>query len=165
MTHLYDFIEAYYIELLALLSLVVLISLILLFTNFLRTSRIIKKYKRLMRGVDNKNLESLLYNHLDSIQNGLTRIKAIELELSSLSNLLDNCIQRVGIIRYNAFEKMGGDQSFSLALLDKNGKGVVITSLYGNTSSATFAKPVINYKSSFRLSPEEEEAIERAAKS
>lgn len=164
MINFYEFIDDYFLEIIAFTFLITIVSVILLIVNIVRTSKILKKYKRLMRGVNNKNLEALLFNHLETIQEGLTRIKDIELDLSSLSKLQKNCIQRVGIVRYNAFDKMGGNQSFSLALLDDSGKGVVITSLYGNNSSATFAKPVLNCKSSIKLSPEEEEAISKAMK-
>jgi len=73
-------------------------------------------------------------------------------------------VRKVGIIRFNPFKESGGDQSFSIALLDENDNGVVITSLYGRQDNKVFAKPVRNGKSKYLLSEEERRAIEEAKK-
>jgi hypothetical protein len=71
-------------------------------------------------------------------------------------------IQKVGIVRFNPFEDVGGNQSFSIALLDGKGDGVVITSLYLKDGNRVFAKPIRGGKSEFNLSKEEIEAINLA---
>lgn len=154
--------DQYMPELVLAAAVMALLSLILVCINWLRTGKILRKYKRLMRGVDNKNLEALLYEHLANLQQGLTRLKDAELSLTELKSKLGCCIQRVGIIRYNAFEQMGGDQSYSIALMNDHGTGFVITGLYGRNASTTFAKPLHNKQSKYPLSVEETQAIERA---
>lgn len=65
-------------------------------------------------------------------------------------------VQRVQLSRYNPYDETGGDQSFSLALLDSKGNGIVVTSLHARSGTRVFAKPVILGKSSsFRFSQEE----------
>jgi Ribonuclease G/E len=71
-------------------------------------------------------------------------------------------IQKVGIVRFNPFEDVGGNQSFSIALLDGKDDGVVITSLYLKDGNRVFAKPIRGGKSEFNLSKEEIEAINLA---
>lgn len=71
-------------------------------------------------------------------------------------------VQRVGLVRYDAFEDMGGHLSFSVALLDANGNGVVITSINGRQDTRCYAKPVESWTSSHNLSEEEEQAISAA---
>jgi hypothetical protein len=71
-------------------------------------------------------------------------------------------IQKVGIVRFNPFEEVGGNQSFSIALLDGKDDGVVITSLYLKDGNRVFAKPIKGGKSEFNLSKEEIEAINLA---
>jgi hypothetical protein len=66
------------------------------------------------------------------------------------------------MVRYDAFEDMGGRLSFSAALLDDHGNGVVITSINGRTETRTYAKPIVNLKSEHNLSDEERAAIEGA---
>jgi hypothetical protein len=68
-------------------------------------------------------------------------------------------IQRFHLVRYDAFEDMGGRLSFSAALLDDNGDGLVISSINGRTETRTYAKPIRNLTSDHNLSQEEGEAI------
>lgn len=74
-------------------------------------------------------------------------------------------IQKFGIVRYDAFEEMGGRLSFSAAFLDDNGDGVVLTSINGRTETRTYAKPVKGLGSDYNLSEEERSAIATAAAS
>ena len=72
-------------------------------------------------------------------------------------------LQRFAIVRYDAFEDMGGQLSFSAALLDEHGDGLVITSINGRTETRTYAKPLHKLQSRHNLSGEEQAAIENAA--
>jgi hypothetical protein len=157
-----NFAGAYYAETIFVLALLFFISLILVILNVRRTSKIIRKYNRLMRGTDNKNLESMLFKQLDSVQSALTKIKDLELAQSELSSRLNRTAQHIGMIRYNAFDNIGSDQSFSIAVLNEYGDGFVLTSLYGRNMSTVFAKPIKGRKSSYPLTDEELEAIKRA---
>lgn len=68
-------------------------------------------------------------------------------------------IGKVGIVRFNPFEGFGGNQSFSLAMLDENDCGVAITSLFSRDGNRVYAKPIKNGESQYALSKEEKEAI------
>lgn len=71
-------------------------------------------------------------------------------------------VQKIGIVRYNPFSEVGGDQSFSIALLDGNNDGVVITSLYARDGNRVYGKPIKKGASEYSLSEEEKRAIEEA---
>jgi uncharacterized protein DUF4446 len=71
-------------------------------------------------------------------------------------------VRRVGLIRYDAFDDVGGRLSFSCAMLDERGTGVVVTSINGRQETRVYAKPVQEGASSYNLSLEEEEAIRQA---
>jgi len=71
-------------------------------------------------------------------------------------------IQKLGIVRFNPFSEVGGDQSFSIALLDGNNDGMVITSLYTRGSNRLYGKPIKAGSSQYSLSQEEKKAIELA---
>ena len=71
-------------------------------------------------------------------------------------------VQKIGIIRFNPFKETGGDQSFSIALLNGNNDGVVITSLYSRKENRVYGKPIKNSQSDYLLSEEEKKAIEKA---
>ena len=88
--------------------------------------------------------------------------KSIELSLEKLDKKISMTLQRVGLVRFNAFEDVGSDLSFALAVLDDTGDGFVISSLFGRNETRTYAKPVTGGKSGYQLSAEEKEAIRKA---
>ena len=71
-------------------------------------------------------------------------------------------VQRIGLVRFDAFPDVGGEQSFALALLDREMNGVVISNLYSRSDSRVYAKEVTGGRSQHALSDEELEAIRRA---
>ena len=101
----------------------------------------------------------------------LSQFKILEKNFSQLSQELENLkkesqfsVQKIGIVRFNPFKEIGGDQSFSIALLDGNNNGVVITSLYTRGGNRVYGKPIKAGLSEYLLSNEEKEAIEKAIK-
>lgn len=86
----------------------------------------------------------------------------IQAKLSKQEAHLTKSIQRIGLVRYKAFEDQGGDQSFSIALMDQNGDGFVITSIAGIDECRVYAKPLVKENSTYALSQEEKEAIIKA---
>jgi hypothetical protein len=79
--------------------------------------------------------------------------------------LIHSTVRHVGLLRYDAFEDVGGRLSFSCALLEDLGNGVVITSINGRQETRVYAKPVTRGNSSYNLSAEEQEAIRQALES
>lgn len=110
--------------------------------------------------IDPKNLEEIFYQ----FKNLKKDLKKISKELENLKEENKFSIQKVGVIRFNPFKDLGGNQSFSIALLDGNNDGVVITSFYSRDGNRVFGKPVRKGRSQHVLSEEEEKAIERAKK-
>ena len=86
-------------------------------------------------------------------------VVAAQQELAAISRY---ALQKFAIVRYDAFGDMGGQLSFSVALLDEHGDGVVITSINGRTETRSYAKPVRGMTSAHNLSDEEREAIAAA---
>ena len=77
-------------------------------------------------------------------------------------DLIEGAVRHVGLVRYDAFEDVGGRLSFSCAMLDDHGHGVVVTSINGRQDTRVYAKPITEGKSPHNLSIEEEEAIRQA---
>lgn len=109
-----------------------------------------------------KNLEEVLGNLIKKLEVQEKDIKKIFEEISRLDQVSKRSFQKIGVIRYNPFRDVGGNQSFSIALLDLNNNGFVITSLYGREGNRIYAKPIKNGLSEYSLSEEEKEAIQRA---
>lgn len=76
--------------------------------------------------------------------------------------LIDGSVRHVALLRFDAFEDVGGRLSFSCAMLDDHGTGVVLTSINGRQETRVYAKPVTEGASSYNLSSEEAEAIRKA---
>ncbi len=105
-----------------------------------------------------KNLKEVL-DYLKKLEENFEK-KSKEIE--NLKKKGKFSIQKVGIIRFNPFSEVGGDQSFSLALLDANDDGIVITSLYTREGNRVYGKPIQKGASEYSLSAEEKEAINKA---
>ena len=92
------------------------------------------------------------------------KLGTVTKELDSFKEDMEKAVTKVGIIRYNPFKDIGGNQSFSITLLDANDNGVVVTSHYGRDVNRIYAKPIKKGKPEYSLSQEEEQAIEKALK-
>jgi hypothetical protein len=118
-----------------------------------------------MNGLSGVSIEAVLEDCIDKLNAVIEKNEDLEYQLNSLKRNMHYCIQKVGVVRYNAFDDVGSDLCFSVALLDNNDDGVVISSLYARDSSTTYAKPIIRGKSKYALSAEEIKAIDLARRS
>lgn len=144
---------------LALVAIVIILFSILIIT--LRSiNKLENKYRKFMRGVDNKNIEELVVGYLDKIDKSNEEVKYMKELYKKLNQRLESCIQKVSIVRYRAFEDVGSDLSFSIALLDENNDGVIVTGIYGRNESTTYAKPVDRGISRYDLSQEEQQVLQ-----
>ena len=125
-----QFISLYSNEIILATFLLAIICIIMVSINSFRMRKINKRYYRMMHGMENKNLEAMLISHLDALNEGKAILKKQGQDLEAFSKQLETTIQGVAMLRYNPFDQMGGDQSFSIALLDGRGDGIVLTSLY-----------------------------------
>ena len=107
--------------------------------------------------------------HRGVLEGQSRQIQRLEATVRSLSAtnrrqeaLIERAVRHVGFVRYDAFEDVGGRLSFSCALLDDLGNGVVMTSINGRQDTRVYAKPIVEGKSQHNLSIEEEEAIRQA---
>ena len=122
-----------------------------------------KKNRDFFAGGKVSNLEELLLANTQSIK---TLDKDIQ-ELYNISNQINSLAFRgyhkIGLVRFNPFKEVGGDQSFALAILNGKNNGVTISSLYTRDSSRVYAKSIINgISEKYPLTDEEKEAIQLA---
>lgn len=151
-----DNFEGYII--LALIAIVIVLIIMLIIT-LKSLSKLENKYRRFMRGVNNKNLEELVIGYLDKIDKSKDEVDNIKKLYENLDSKLKCCLQKVSIVRYRAFEDVGSDLSFSIAMLDENNNGVIITGIYGRNESTTYAKPIDRGISRYDLSEEEKQVL------
>lgn len=138
-----------------LISLVIVETIMLLFIH--------KRYISFMKKMGNGNdLNEMLKGYLKEVESIKKDNSEIKGYYTKLDQDIASCIQKVGMVRYNAFKDVGSDLSFAIALLDGNDNGVVFNGIYGSEYSNIYAKPIKNKESSYQLSQEEEYAIEIA---
>lgn len=142
--------------------LIILILFVMNLSNRKKTRKMAAKYNRFMNGLSGASMEEVLDDCINKVNGVIDKNKEIEYELNTVKRNMLYCLQKVGVVRYNAFDNVGSDLSFSIALLDNNDDGVVISSLYSRETSSTYAKPVIGGKSKYPLSAEEIKAIDNA---
>ena len=124
--------------------------------------RVRRMFRVFMTGSDSKNLEESLLEMSRRVV-GLEEDRSIQgKSLRELERKLSYAVQRVGMVRFNAFSDAGGELSFAVAMLDVEGNGVVLSSIYGRAEARVYGKSVIRGKTSMHLSAEEQSAIEQA---
>ena len=124
-----------------------------------RQQRLLGQYQHLMTGTSGGNLESILNDHISEVRGLVERVTAVEQEVRSLEKAGFYSFQHLGVVRFNPFHDTGGNQSFALALIDGHGNGVVLSSLHTRDMTRVYAKPLLQWESSYSLTDEEKQAI------
>lgn len=148
-----------------LITFLFLIDLLLIagvFALFRQLSIMRSSVTILKRGADGMSLVDKAASQAVQIEKLYALLDEQAAQKEYLTDILAGTIQRVAVVRYDAFEDMGGKLSFSIAMLDENGDGVVLTSIYGRNENRTYAKAVRAGSSTHVLSHEESEALHRA---
>lgn len=129
---------------------------------YIRQRKLLARYRRLLNGESAQDLESLLLEQEQMIKSLEAQVADLKRLTNSYSREAKKHVQKVGMVRFNAFPDTGSDLSFAIALLDGEDNGVVLSSLYGRAESRIYAKPIQGGTSTYKLSDEEKEAIQKA---
>jgi len=145
------------------LALIGLVSLLLIgwLVLMIRIQRLQRRLHGMTRGVEG-NFEEMLRAHLDTVHETSRRMDVLEQTVAVLQSQMPSCLRHVHLIRYDAFEDVGGEQSFSLALLDAQRSGLVLTSVYSRNDVRVYAKSIQDGRASHALSQDEERLLREA---
>lgn len=124
--------------------------------------RKLRQYRFLSKNGEDKDLESILLNISEQVRFTAQNLNKLEERFVTHLVKAQKHLQHQGLVRFQAFPNIGGDQSFGLALLDGDGNGIVLSSIFGRDESRIYCKPVEKGKSSYTLSKEEQQAIDLA---
>lgn len=133
-----------------------------LFWNFYRTN---KKIDALLEKGKIKEFKDIFLSQKEKNSGMEKQIKEAFLKIKNLEDICEITIQKTGIVRFNPFSNMGGNQSFVIALLDAKNNGFVISSLFVNDGNRVYTKTIKRGKSDSKLSKEELKAIDNAINS
>lgn len=157
-----DFLQAngaYFLLGLSLLSLILLIC----------TISLTAKLRKLGRKRSSKLQGERLGDILDGLADQQEAIERVDKQLHDVltrqfeqAETLARCLKNTGIVRFNAFDDVGGEQSFAVVMLDSDRNGVAFSSIYGRQDSRVYAKAISNGQGERPLSDEEQKALEMA---
>ena len=143
-----------------IMCVIILLLVILNIVNNIKLSKLNKKYKEFMVRLGNgTNIEEILRKYISKVDEVDNDNKEITEFCNNINNNMQKCVQKIGIVRYNAYQDVGSDLSFTLAMLDNKNNGVVLNGIYSRDMSNIYAKPIINGESKYTLSDEEKEAL------
>lgn len=144
------------------LAVIVLVGLFISVVILLKLKRFKKAYTALQTYVSGNNMEQLLQEYLEKVKILTYEVEKCQKRLVAIETRIAASVDRVELIRFNAFENMGSDLSFALALLNEKGDGVVLSSIHNREETRVYAKPVVNGQSGYHLSEEEQQVIAKA---
>lgn len=147
------------------LSAIVFMLLILTIVNVAQMRKLKKRYRIFMSGKNAKTLEDTLLKSLDQMDSLMESNAANHRKIKALSQNMEHTYQKMGLIKYDAFQEMGGKLSFSLAMLDMRNNGFIINAMHTREGCYTYMKEIIDGNSVIVLSEEEQEALNRAMSS
>lgn len=142
-----------------LLSLIPYVFIILLNQQLRRFKN---AYLALQTFVSGNSLDQLLHQYLEEVKKIRESLEKSDQRLEKVEQKLRASVDRAELIRFNAFENMGSDLSFALALLNQEGNGVVLSSINNRDESRVYAKPIVAGTSTYHLSEEEKQVIAKA---
>jgi uncharacterized protein YoxC len=145
-----------------IVALIFLILFIITIVNLVQISKLKKKYKKFMEGSDAKTLEGNIANHLNEIDGLISSNNTNKENINQLTNQIQFAFQKVGLVKYDAFQEMGGKLSFSLCLLNEKQDGFIINAMHTREGCYTYIKEIIAGNSVILLSDEEKQALEMA---
>ena len=144
---------------------VLLIVLVYMIKISMKMSRFIKKYKMFMRGMDGASLERAFaarFNQMDLLEeNSRNHME----EIRKIKEVQNITLNKVAIVKYDAFKEMGGKLSFALAMLDKENNGFVMNAIHSSDGWYTYVKEIVKGESYVVLGEEEKEALRQAVNS
>ncbi len=142
---------------------VLIVILFILYVNLtIKYNRLQSTYNTFMKGRNGKNLEESLKEKFSEVDSILKITKQNRLDIKEINKRLEKNFQKTGIVKYDAFNEMGGKLSFAVALLDKDNNGWIMNAMHSREGCYTYIKEIVKGESYVELAEEEAEALDKA---
>lgn len=142
-----------------ILSCTVGVLLIFTIVQFVQINKLKKKIRAFTAGKSGVNLEKMIISLVEDNKFLKNDVKSNKHEINHIYKRLETTFQKMGLVKYDAFQQMGGQLSFSLALLDENNTGFIINSVHSTEGCYSYTKEIRNGGAKIDLSAEEAEAL------
>ena len=147
---------------LCVFAVISIVSLVLLIVNMVKLNKMKKNYRIFMNGKTAENLEDSMLEHFERIEELENVTRKHTSEIKKIKDELLSVYSKVGIVKYDAFNEMGGKLSFALAMLDNSNNGYVINAMHSREGCYTYIKEIIKGESFIALGDEEKQALDKA---
>jgi hypothetical protein len=127
-----------------------------------KVGRLNRLYSRLTRSTSGGSLEAILHEHMDAVNGVISSVESQDKRITKLEENQQHCLQKVGIVRFDAFEEVGGEQSFAVVMLDNERNGVSLSSVYSRSDVRVYAKAIKKGEAGHKLTEEEQKAMSLA---
>ncbi len=144
------------------LGVVCVVTIILLIITLCKLKKLRKRVDTLTRGKDTESMEDTILKFFERIEALESHEQGMEDNIQKIKENLKMTYQKKGMVKYDAFREMSGALSYSVALLDQENNGVLITSMYSREGCYSYAKEIVHGESELNLSEEEAEALKQA---
>ena len=146
------------------MAVIILLFLIFLIILSLKLSKLKKRYERFTGGeeIHSENLENMLYEYNENVKKSNETYGKVLSMIQEIDDEMKWCTQKIGVIRYNPFDEMGGNLCYAVAILDGKDNGVVLNGIHSRNGTFTYAKPIERGVSPYVLTEEELQALEKA---
>lgn len=124
--------------------------------------RMSTQYKSFMKGKDGKTLEDSVINRFQEMDQVALIVRKHQGDIDSVRTTMKSVYQKLGIVKYDAFQEMGGNLSFALTLLDDNNNGFILNSIHSREGCYTYIKEIVKGESFIALAEEEAQSLEKA---
>lgn len=149
------------IIIIALFVLIVILFFMVINAN-MKYTRLKSSYNLFMRGKDGKTLEDSIFERFEELDNLTASTLKNRQAIRKINEEMMSNFQKVGILKYDAFQEMGGKLSFAITLLDGNNNGYIINSMHSREGCYNYIKEIVKGESYIELSEEEAESLDRA---
>lgn len=143
-------------------ALISIVSLVLLIVTIVKLKKMRQNYRLFMNGKTAENLEDAMLDHFAKIKELVELTDEHTNQLASIKEEMKTVYTKLGIVKYDAFNEMGGKLSFALAMLDNSNNGYVINSMHNREGCYTYIKEIIKGESFIPLGDEESKALSQA---
>ena len=147
------------------MAVVMVVMLAFLIINSVKIKKMKLTYTSFMSGKDGKNLEEVILKRFKEVDELKKEDEAKKVQLDDINESLRYAFSKMGMVKYDAFNEMGGKLSFALALLDNRNNGFLINAMHSREGCYTYVKEIINGESYINLGEEEKKALNKAINS
>ncbi len=147
------------------MAVVMVVMLAFLIINSVKIKKMKLTYTSFMSGKDGKSLEEVILKRFKEVDELKKEDAAKKVQLDDINESLRYAFSKMGMVKYDAFNEMGGKLSFALALLDNRNNGFLINSMHSREGCYTYVKEIINGESYINLGEEEKKALNKAINS